>query len=207
MRSPPVEPRRAAGVLAILRSPSLEVRRATALLASALLALTSCERRDARDPTDGEEPSGADSGRALQLADPQLYATCDTLEQSVTAVVTRGAQRTNGRFTGTARGLTRYGCRITAADVLPPEAPQRPLEAVWQGLAARGWTVEQAYVADGPEGSMLGLRSSSLLCVLTHSWQTGSDDERAARPDVAVPYNIEVECFREAARQPPSTTG
>jgi hypothetical protein len=191
-----------------MRWPRAELCRSTWVVALAVAVLTTaaCERRDARDRAgQGDDSSRADTGRALQLADPELYATCDSLEQSVRAVVTRGAERTNGRFTGAARGATRYGCRITAADVLSPDAPQRPLEAVWQGLAARGWTVEQAYVADGPEGSMLGLRSGSLLCVLQHSWQTGSDDERAARPDVDVPYEIAVECFREASRQPPST--
>jgi hypothetical protein len=172
-----------------------------AAAALALLAAAACEPRPPRDRgAQGDDTSRADSGRALQLADPALYATCDTLEQAVRGVVTRGAQRINGRFTGTARGATRYGCRITAADVLAPDAPQRPLEVVWKGLAGRGWTVEQSYVADGPEGSMLGLRSGSRLCVLQHSWQTGSDDERASRPDVAVPYEIAVECFREAAR-------
>jgi hypothetical protein len=189
--------------------PRAELRRGTGVLAVALvfLALAACERRGPRGGAARDSAaSGADSGRALQLADPELYATCDTLEQSVNSVVSGGTQRTNGRFTGIARGLTRYGCRITATDVLPPEAPKRPLEAVWQGLAARDWTVEQAYVADGPEGSMLGLRSGSRLCVLQHSWQVPSDDERAARPDVAVPYNIEVECFREAARQPTTTS-
>jgi hypothetical protein len=172
-----------------------------AAAALALLAVAACEPRAPRDRgSRGDDTSRADTGRALQLADPELYATCDTVEEAVRGVVTRGAQRINGRFTGTARGVTRYGCRITAADVLAPDVPQRPLEAVWQGLAARGWTVEQSYVADSPEGSMLGLRSGSRLCVLQHSWQTGSDDERAARPDVAVPYEIAVECFREASR-------
>lgn len=188
-----------------MRSPRAELRRTwwAVAVTLAFFGTAACERRPARERAgQGDDTSRSDTGRALQLADPELYATCDSLERSVRGVVTRGAERINGRFTGTARGVTRYGCRIIAADVLAPDAPQRPLEVVWKGLAARGWTVEQAYVADGPEGSMLGLRSGSLLCVLQHSWQTGSDDERAGRPDVAVPYDIAVECFREAARQP-----
>jgi hypothetical protein len=190
-----------------MRWPRSELRRRRWAVAAALVLLGAgaCERGPSRDAAgEANHAPRADTGRALQLADPALYATCDSLEQWVRGVVPRGAQRTNGRFTGIARGLTRYGCHITAADVLAPDAPQRPLESVWQNLAARGWTVEQEYVADGPDGSMLGLRSGSVLCVLQHSWQTASDDERAARPDVPVPYELAVECFREASRQPES---
>jgi hypothetical protein len=185
-----------------MRWSRVELCRTTWAVAVALAVVgsTACERGPARGREQGGASRGEEGSRALQLADPELYATCDSLDQWVHAVVPRGAQRTNGRFTGTARGATRFGCRITAADTLAPDLPQRPLELVWQNLAARGWTVEQAYVADSPEGSMLGLRSDTVLCVLQHSWQTASDDERAARPDVPVPYELAVECFREAAR-------
>jgi hypothetical protein len=186
-----------------MRWPRVEScrRRWAAGVALVLVALSACDRGPGRNRSGqaGDRP-GADSGRALQLADPELYATCDSLQQWVRAVAPR-AQRTDGRFTGAARGATRFGCRITASDMLAPDVEQRPLEVVWQSLAARGWTVEQSYVADSPEGSMLGMRSGVTLCVLQHSWQTGSDDERAARPDVPVPYELAVECFREASRQ------
>ena len=167
--------------------------------AAALVLLLACNR-DAPDGSGGERgAAGTDSGRALQLADPELFAACDTLEQWVDKVLRGEVARSNGRFTGSARGLTRYGCRLTAADTLAPDVP-RPLESVWQALAMRGWTLDNAYMADGPEGSMLGLRSGSLLCVLQHYWEAASDDERATSPDVPFRYDVEVECYREAAR-------
>jgi hypothetical protein len=184
--------------------PELRRTRSAVVVALAFLGLTACERRPGRDRGEAGDAPRSDNGRALQLADPQLFATCDSLAQWVRAVVPRGAQRSYGRFTGSTRGFTRYGCRITAADTLAPDVPQRPLEVVWQSLAARGWTVDQAYVADSPEGSMLGLRSGSVLCVLQHHWPAASDDERAVRPEVPVPYELGVECFREA-RQPGPT--
>jgi hypothetical protein len=185
--------------------PELSGTRRAIVVTLAFLGLAACERRPGRDRARADDASRADNGRALQLADPQLYATCDSLDQRVREVVRRGAERNYGRFTGSARGGIRYGCRITASDTLAPDVPQRPLEVVWQSLAARGWTVDQAYVADSPEGSMLGLRDGSVLCVLQHHWPAASDDERAARPEVPVPYELGVECFREAPRQPGPT--
>jgi hypothetical protein len=154
-----------------------------------------CDRGAApEDAAPGDETSLPEAGQL----DAELNLTCDSLANWVNRAMKRGSTRHDGRYISGTRGVPRFGCRIVAADTIAPDVPQRPLELVWQSLAARGWTVDQAYVADEPEGSMLGLRSGTQLCVLTHSWQTRSDDERATRPEEAVPYEVSVECFREA---------
>jgi hypothetical protein len=176
----------------------------TVLLSGLALACRGDDAPDSPDAVNGR--AGVDTSRALHIADPQLFAVCDTLGALVDSVTPRPVLRTNGRFTGAALGAVRYGCHITAADTLQPDVAERPLAVVWRSLVARGWSLDQAYVADGPDGSMLGLRHGTTLCVLQHFWETGSDDERVPRPETPFHYEMVVECFREAARGDPRDT-
>lgn len=127
-------------------------------------------------------------------------AACDSIHAWIRGTIPSPVTRTDGRYTGSARGATRYGCQIAAADTLQPEVRQRPFDVVRDALVRQGWTEELTYVADGPEGSMVGLRDDSRVCVLEQYWESGSDDERAVVPHSPIPYDLKVECFREAAR-------
>jgi hypothetical protein len=174
-------------------SDAVRVRTGAALLA---LVMCACGERGA----DAGDRLDVDSSHALHIADPALMAACDSIDSWIRSAIRTPVNRTDGRYTGTARGATRYGCQIVAADTLQLEATVRPFDTVRDALTRAGWTEELAYSADGPEGSMLGLRDDSRVCVLQHYWEAGSDDERAVVPHAPVPYDLRIECFREAAR-------
>lgn len=167
------------------------------MLLLSLIVAAGCQR-DADDAAPPGGAPGVESPPQVSGEDPQLMMACDSVEEWVRGAITRPVQRIDGEFSGTARGVQRSGCRITATDTLPADLPKRPLELVWQTLAEHGWDVEPSYIADSPEGSMLGMRRESILCVLQHYWATETDDERAAVPDQPAPYDLSVECFREA---------
>jgi hypothetical protein len=177
-------------------SSTLRARSNVRLTVIALVACVACGDRQGNDG-DGLQ---VDSSNALHIADPALMAACDSIDAWIRSATTASVQRTDGKYTGSTRGATRYGCQIAAADTLQPEAGVRPFDTVRDALMRAGWSEELVYSADGPEGSMLGLRDDSRVCVLQHYWEAGSDDERAAVPHMPMPYDLRVECFREAPR-------
>lgn len=166
-----------------------------------VLLLPACDRQRGDEE---QVPPGAagDTARAIERADPQLTAVCDTLGEWLRMGMAREPESTYGRFTGSIRGTIRHGCRFTAVDTLPPDPPLLPLDRVWEEMSTRGWTLEPAYTAEGPEGRMAGMRRGTILCVLQHYWDVGSDDERAAQWVTPSRYDVRIECFREARRTP-----
>ena len=150
------------------------------------------------------QPAGtaADSASPIQVADPELFAVCDSLERWTRATGDRDVQRSDGQFTGTVRPLPRWGCQLVMRDSLTADSTPRPLDLIRTNLATRGWNIEQDFVAESSEGTMVGLRSGTLVCVLQHYWNADTDDERAAAPGERYAYNLELECFRDAPRSP-----
>jgi hypothetical protein len=146
--------------------------------------------------------AAADSASPIEVADPELFAACDSLEQWTRTTGPDDVQRTDGQFTGAVRPLPRWGCRLVAVDSLNADSTRQPLELLRVALDGRGWTVEQDFVAESSEGAMTGMRLGTLVCVLQHYWDAHSDDERAARPADRYAYHLELECFRDAPRQP-----
>lgn len=174
---------------------------AVCLFGAVLGASAACDRAG-REPADetsaaaiDDEPSGA--------TDAELAAACDSVGMWLRETVAAEFEETRGPYTGSVHAASRHGCRFQAADTLDAEAPQRSLDRVWYILAEHGWSTEEAYTAEATEGRMAGMRRGSILCVLQHYWDIGSDDERAADWLGAVPYHVRVECFRDAPRPPP----
>lgn len=162
-----------------------------------LLFLSACDRT-APPPASAV----ADSTNPIQVADPELFATCDTLELWTRTTNADDVTRTDGQFTGVVRPLPRWGCRVVATDSLSADSTRRPLEQLQARLDARGWIPEQDFVAESSDGAMTGMRRGTLVCVLQHYWNAHSDDERAAQPDDRYAYHLELECFRDAPRNP-----
>ena len=166
-----------------------------------LLAVLSTACSGTPVPASGSRDAERDTASPMQVADPELVLACDSL-QRWTAALTGQPQRQDGQLTvGNAR-LPRWGCSITAADTLAPAA-RRPLDSLRSTLVARGWSPEQNYAAESSDGGMVGVRRGTLLCVLQHFWQAHSDDERAAEQTEHYRYDLQIECFREAARSAP----
>jgi hypothetical protein len=136
-----------------------------------------------------------DAPHTTPLADPLLTAACDTVRELLAAAMTDSQLLVAwGPFSGSLHGDDRLGCTFAAADSLPPFLPHRPLDHVWIELERDGWVAVPAYSADGPEGRLAGLRRGSILCVLQHFWNAGSDDERAADWSSSMWYEVRAEC-------------
>ena len=163
----------------------------------ALLLLAAC------NPSAPAPPSTtADSANPIQVADPELFAVCDSLERWTRAAGGRDVHRSDGQFTGAVRPLPRWGCQLVMRDTLTADSTARPLDLVRTHLTARNWSIEQDFVAESSEGTMVGLRNATLVCVLQHYWNADTDDERAAATGERYAYNLELECFRDAPRPP-----
>jgi hypothetical protein len=172
------------------------------LLAAPLVA--GCDRT-APPPPAARLGDAPDNVHPLAVADPELAAACDTLEQLLGSAMPGRTTSHRGSFAHGVQASVRYGCSLAAADTLQADTPVRPLDRAWTLLEQRAWSVDPAWVAEGPEGRMAGFRRGSLLCVLQHFWNVGSDDERAADWATPVWYEARVECFREPPRTSPGS--
>src|SRR5688572_21419588 len=111
--------------------------------ALALILLAACS------PSTPPPPStAADSASPIQVADPELFGVCDSLERWTRATGSRDVKRTDGQFTGTVRPLERWGCQLVMRDSLTADSTPRPLDVIRASLAGRGWSVEQDFVAE-----------------------------------------------------------
>lgn len=162
-----------------------------------LLACSSC--------SGGAAPgSSSDARRDMEkspiaVADPELASICDTVQRWTGATVPQ-VQRYEGQFTATVRGVTRWGCRLTATDSLPPDRADRPFDALMRAFINQHWTVDQDFLAESSDGAMAGVRSGTVVCVVQHYWQSHSDDDRAAERTEPYAYHLQLECFRDAPR-------
>jgi hypothetical protein len=168
--------------------------------AATCLLLAACEgSRPAPEPA--ATAAIEDSAHHLRPADPELAVACDTVHQLLAAAMADAELHGSwGPFTGSLHGDPRHGCTFSAADSLPPDLPARPLDRVWGQLETRGWQPVHAYSADGPEGRLAGVRRGTILCVLQHFWDAGSDDERAAVWTSPMWYQVRAECSRDVRR-------
>jgi hypothetical protein len=170
-----------------------------AIPAAALVLLSACDR--AAPPPDPSAAAGpADTVVTAESRDLLLTAACDTVGHLMAAAMTTELHAAWGAFSGSVYGVARHGCTFAAADSLPPDIAQRPLDRVWAALELRGWQQVPAFSAEGPEGRLAGVRRDSIICVLQHFWNAGSDDERAAEWTSPMWYEARAECFRETSR-------
>jgi len=83
-------------------------------------------------------------------------------------------------------GATRTGCELTAngtRSTQPDTVGSRDSGGdLADGLAAAGWVDVPRYTADGPDGSIFGMRSRETLCIFRGSWDGGDDSDSSYVP-------------------------
>jgi hypothetical protein len=88
----------------------------------------------------------------------------------------------------------RRGCRIYGRS--DDDRIAAPVDDLFVALQAVGWHLVLEYMADGPDGSVVGMIVGPALCIIDGNWDGGDDSDTTYVP---VPgYDLEVRCFRRA---------
>ena len=168
------------------------------LLAMALSACT--DRGYHRAPA--LPSSTPEAAPRIETPSAELRAVCDSATNLVKATLHLAVQRQDGEFNDSQRGTRRLGCRLTGEGSFATLAnPSGPVAALEKGFTDHGWRGDIRYMADGPDGSAIGLRRLDMLCLVTGSWDGGDDSEDDPEPAaVADPrYQATIECARDVA--------
>jgi len=68
-----------------------------------------------------------------------------------------------------------------------------PDEQLRSGLAARGWTEDIRYGADGPDGTAFAFRHNRAICFVDATWDGGDDADPSYVPSDR--YTLRVRCL------------
>lgn len=123
---------------------------------------------------------------------PSLRGACDAVEALLRNILRVAVARTDGTaFENEFVRERRTGCRLTAAGTFAGSGDD-PAGALADAFRAAGWVDVYGYGADGPDGSVLGLRSREALCIIGFRWDGGDDSDPTYVP--ADWYEAEVSC-------------
>ena len=161
----------------------------------------------ARDSASGANPSAPESRDLVRPADlsPAMRATCDSAAVIVRKVLALDVRREDGSYFDSARETPRIGCRLTALGSFATFGDSLgPVDAVAEALKKRGWRADLRYMADGPDGSDVGLRLRDMLCQVVGHWNGGDEEEDTAatprpRTEEENRFQAIVECARDIA--------
>jgi len=90
------------------------------------------------------------------------------------------------------RATTRWACRVAATGVVP--AGYEPIDSVLRWLAERGWLDRTTISADGPDGTIQGLRRDGVTCLVEGRWDGGDDADTTYVPSDTL--EVHVACTR-----------
>jgi hypothetical protein len=113
-------------------------------------------------------------------------------------------RREEGSYFDSFQEKPHIGCRLTGQGSFATlRNSSGPVEAVDEAFKKHGWRSDLRYMADGPDGSDVGLRLRDMLCLVVGRW-TGPDDEdtgSTSRPPTEEEnrYDAIVECARDIA--------
>ncbi|MEW6439338.1 MAG: hypothetical protein AB1640_00235 [bacterium] len=176
------------------------------LAVAALLALASAAAGESPsktvEPTVERFPSRS-SGTAAAEAKPDpallqdltgdVSAACEGLAKLASECPGATLQRGDGMFIDEVGGRERIGCclMIRGSFAALRGAPD-VAERLHDSLPSRGWKEELRYAADGPDGTMFGMRKGSVLCVVKGRWNGGDDEDPSYAPSDL--YEVTVDC-------------
>jgi hypothetical protein len=110
-------------------------------------------------------------------------------------------RREDGDYFDSFQGIRRQGCRLSAegsfADLGQTGGPVTILETAFR---RHGWRGDLRYMADGPDGSDVGLRRLDRLCLVLGRWDGGDDGEDTTSTSPAEPqgrFQTTLECARD----------
>ena len=161
-------------------------------------------RHPGRDSSTDSAKAGPATSEQVQPSalPPALRATCDSAAVIAREALNLDLTREDGRYADSFQGTPRLGCRIRGwGSFAELGNTAGPVEAVDTAFKLRGWRADLRFMADGPDGSDVGLRRRDMLCLVMGRWSGHDDEDPVARPprEEEDRYELIVECARTAA--------
>jgi len=134
---------------------------------------------------------------------PLSVAECEALQAAMAEELSVEVQLDLAPFEDYISGASGTSCQMTAtgtgrdfSNFVEVAASLRDM------LQGRGWTEDQAYLADGPTGTASGFRSDSGLCLLRSGWDPAEDancpDDQPISACQLTPeqqlYTVQIQC-------------
>ncbi len=86
------------------------------------------------------------------------------------------------------------GCRVRLTRPNGGDAfIKNPVDVLGNRFRAAGWREDGDYGADGPDGTDVGMRKGSVVCVIEASWNGGDDSDSTYVSDNR--YEVTISCF------------
>lgn len=161
-------------------------------------------RQPARDSSTDSAMADPATSEQVQPSSlpPALRATCDSAAVIAREALNLDLTREDGRYADSFQGTPRLGCRMTGRGSFATLGKSSGLvETVDTAFKLRGWRADLRFMADGPDGSDVGLRLGDMLCLVMGRWSGHDDEDTVARPprEEEDRYELIVECSRDAA--------
>jgi hypothetical protein len=134
------------------------------------------------------ELDASKSGATPTAAYPSLRAACDLVQQAMGDWLRARVKRTDSvGFENEFVGAHRTGCELKATgsftSVRTDTSASRTNEGdLVDALGTAGWVEIPRYSADGPDGSISGMRSRETVCIFAWSWDGGDDSDSTYVP-------------------------
>jgi hypothetical protein len=150
---------------------------------------------------DSSKPAPADRELVKPASLPSdIRGTCDVAATIMRQALGIDIKREDGKYFDSAHGVARLGCRLKAAGSFTQLRNESgPVGAVEAGFTQNGWRGDLRYMADGPDGSDIGLRRLDQLCMVSGRWDGGDDGDTMPRAPTEEDNQFEaiVECARD----------
>ena len=155
----------------------------------------------------GSRPGATDSAATVashavpavsdSTVDTAAQAACragDSLLRQVPGTVLRWSSAI--AFDSLWHGATnRWACRLAAAGQVPSH--YEPIDSLLEWLKLRGWIDHTTLSADGPDGTMQGVRRDGVTCLVEGRWDGGDDSDTTYVPSDTI--EVRFACTRTVA--------
>ena len=89
----------------------------------------------------------------------------------------------------------RWACRLSVAGHVPPA--YEPVDSLIHWLGERGWNARTTISADGPDGTVQGVRRFPVTCLVEGRWDGGDDSDSTHVPSDTI--EVHLGCTRTVA--------
>jgi hypothetical protein len=133
-------------------------------------------------------PAPAETPAVPTAAYSSLRSACDAVHQLMAARLAVPIARADSvTFENEFVAARRTGCELKAAGTFDQARPDSAGSHSSDGdltdaLTAAGWAYVPRYSADGPDGSISGVRSRETLCIFNWRWDGGDDGDSTYVP-------------------------
>jgi hypothetical protein len=152
-----------ASVILLLTATS-DARRATAIPATGLLL--------AAPRTASDSPDSTDPWDACQDIRAAIRKVADFKPAPTRGIIVRFLDEPTQSYDG---------CHVEASGI--PAGKRDPMGDLLNDLRRKGWANHDDISADGPDGSVVGLRRGAVLCQVEGRWDGGDDSDPSYVPD------------------------